>query len=74
MTLNPELWTSEQVAHCCADSDDPARIEVRVHDGGGGRFIGVSIEGEWAFDNAEEIDALAAQLREIIKQVQEGNE
>lgn len=73
--LNPELWEAEQPAHCCADGQgDNVRIEVRAHDGGGGRYIAVSIDGEWAFDNAEEIDALAAQLRAIIKQVQEGNE
>jgi len=71
--LNPEMWSAEQPHHCCADPGDDGlvRMEVRVHDGGGGRYLGLRLYGEWAFDSEADIARLHRALRVCMAQTKE---
>ena len=62
--LRPVKYEMDQQEHCC--NDVPANLVLTVHNGGTkseDAFIAITVTGEWAFNDEEEVDRFAAQLK-----------
>lgn len=67
LTLTQEEDCCGRVAH------DEQSIEIETMDGGGGPYLVIATE-RWSLDDDADIDKFAARLKEVLRQMPNGND